>query len=58
MAELAIARGGHVRVGLEDHSGIGQPTNPELVAQVAELAARAGRPLATPEQAAELLLGE
>jgi uncharacterized protein (DUF849 family) len=49
MAELAIRHGGHVRVGLEDHFGPAQPTNRELVAEVAELASRLGRPLATPE---------
>jgi uncharacterized protein (DUF849 family) len=58
MAELAIRRGGHVRVGLEDYSGPGQPTNTELVAQVADLAARAGRPLARRGETAEILLGE
>jgi 3-keto-5-aminohexanoate cleavage enzyme len=58
MAELAISRGGHVRVGLEDYSGPGPPTNTELVAQVAELAARAGRALATREETAEILLGQ
>jgi uncharacterized protein (DUF849 family) len=57
MAELAIRRGGHVRVGLEDHSGPGEPANEELVAQVAELATRAGRPVATPQEAAAILLG-
>jgi uncharacterized protein (DUF849 family) len=55
LAELAIRRGGHVRVGLEDHFGPGQPSNRQLVTEVAELAARLGRPLATPEQAAEIL---
>ena len=57
MAELAIRRGGHVRVGLEDYAGRGEPTNAELVSRVAELAVRAGRPLATPQEAAQILLG-
>lgn len=58
MAELAIRRGGHVRVGLEDYFGPAQPTNRELVDEVVELASRLGRPLATPEQAAEILLAK
>lgn len=55
MARLAMERGGHVRVGLEDHAGPRQPTNEELVAEVAALARELGRPLATPEEAAKLL---
>lgn len=55
LAQLAIERGGHVRVGLEDYAGPGQPSNEELIAQVVELAQRVGRPIATPEQAAELI---
>jgi uncharacterized protein (DUF849 family) len=51
LAAVAIARGGHVRVGLEDHLGPGKPTNAELVEQVVALAHAAGRPIATPEQA-------
>ncbi|WP_174275259.1 3-keto-5-aminohexanoate cleavage protein [Sphingomonas bacterium] len=55
MAALAIARGGHVRVGLEDHAGPRTPTNAELIAEIAGLARVACRPLATPAQAAKLL---
>src|SRR6185369_11409232 len=55
LAEAAIARGGHVRVGLEDYDGDRQPTNEELVAEIVALARRAGRPLATPEEAATML---
>jgi uncharacterized protein (DUF849 family) len=49
----AIARGGHVRVGLEDHrSADGRtPGNPALVAEVTALAAAAGRPVATSAEA-------
>lgn len=54
MARLAMERGGHVRVGLEDHAGSRQPTNEELVAEVAALARELGRPLATPGDAAKL----
>jgi uncharacterized protein (DUF849 family) len=55
LARLALERGGHVRVGLEDHAGPRTPRNVELVAEVRELAAAVGRPLATPAQAAALL---
>lgn len=56
LAAAAIARGGHVRVGLEDHrSGDGRaPTNVELVNEVVDLARAAGRPVATCAQVASL----
>jgi len=54
LAAPALDLGGHVRVGLGDHHpwdwpdlGSDRPTNSELVARAADLAARAGRPLAT-----------
>lgn len=53
IAAMALERGGHLRVGLED-----DPTaagNPTAVQRAAELAGRCGRPLATPEEAARLL---
>lgn len=55
LARLALEHGGHVRVGLEDYAGGGAPTNAELVEQVAALARAAGRPVATPAEAARLL---
>jgi 3-keto-5-aminohexanoate cleavage enzyme len=58
MAMAAIAMGGHVRVGLEDnlHYSRGRlARNEELVARVARIAAEAGRPVATPNQARKLL---
>jgi 3-keto-5-aminohexanoate cleavage enzyme len=54
IADLALAAGGHLRVGLED-----DPTAPSNVDAVRRAAARAeehGRPLATPDDAA-LLMG-
>jgi 3-keto-5-aminohexanoate cleavage enzyme len=48
LARAAIERGGHVRVGLEDHAGEGTPTNAELVAAAASLIAACGRRVATP----------
>ena len=55
LAELAIARGGHVRVGLEDYAGPKQPNNAGLVADVVGMAQRLRRPIATAAQAAEIL---
>jgi 3-keto-5-aminohexanoate cleavage enzyme len=55
LARLALERGGHVRVGLEDYAGPATPSNVELVEQVAALARAVGRPIATPEHAARLL---
>jgi 3-keto-5-aminohexanoate cleavage enzyme len=50
--------GGHVRVGLEDNIYYSKgrlAANEELVARVARIAAEFGRPVATPDQARELL---
>ena len=55
LAALAIERGGHVRVGLEDYVGPGQPRNAELVRNVVALAARHGRRIATRAEAAGIL---
>lgn len=55
LAKLAIERGGHVRVGLEDYGGEDRPTNAALVAEVVEIAKACGRPIATSAQAAEIL---
>ena len=59
MAMLALAMGGHVRVGLEDniHYRRGELAtgNAQLVARVVRLAGEMGRPVATPDEARELL---
>lgn len=55
LAQLAIEHGGHVRVGLEDYDGPRQPRNEDLVREVVELAEAAGRPVATPREAAGVL---
>ncbi|UVO50472.1 3-keto-5-aminohexanoate cleavage protein [Sphingomonas sp. SUN019] len=55
LAELAIAYGGHVRVGLEDYGGEDRPDNIALIEQVVALAKAAGRPVATPADAATIL---
>jgi uncharacterized protein (DUF849 family) len=58
IAAVALERGGHLRVGLEDHHGPRTPTNEELVTEVAALCRASGRRPATVEEAPELLLGK
>ena len=59
MAELSLRLGGHARCGLEDNvflsKGVLAKGSFELCAKVAELARAAGREVATPAQARELL---
>jgi 3-keto-5-aminohexanoate cleavage enzyme len=55
MARLALERGGHVRVGLEDYAGERTPSNLELVEEVVELAQKLGRPIADGATAAKLM---
>lgn len=56
LARVAIERGGHVRVGLEDYAGSKEhPRNVELVQELVELANECGRPIATPTEAAGIL---
>jgi uncharacterized protein (DUF849 family) len=53
IARLALERGGHLRVGLEDDQGA--PSNAALVERATELAGRMGRPVATRTETAEIL---
>jgi uncharacterized protein (DUF849 family) len=53
VARLAAEQGGHIRVGLEDHADA--ESNVVCVQRAAELAPTAGRSIATPAEAAELL---
>jgi uncharacterized protein (DUF849 family) len=55
IARVALERGGHVRVGLEDYAGPRQPTNEDLVGDTVALAKDVGRSVATPDQAAKIL---
>jgi 3-keto-5-aminohexanoate cleavage enzyme len=55
VAPLALERGGHIHLGLEFYGGGRQPTNVELVTAAVELCEKAGRPVATPDQAAAIL---
>lgn len=57
--EWAIAAGGHTRTGLEDNVRLDRdrlaPSNAALVARAAELCTRYNRPVATPQEAREML---
>jgi len=58
MATIAVAMGGHVRVGLEDNIWYTKgklARNEELVARVTRIAAELGRPVATPDDARRIL---
>ena len=59
LAELSIANGGHVRVGLEDNiylsKGVLAKGNGELVKKVVEIAKTYQREIATPKEAREIL---
>lgn len=59
MATMAILMGGHVRVGLEDNlfyrKGELAESNAQLVERVVRLAKELGRPVATPDEAREIL---
>ena len=55
LARLALERGGHLRVGLEDFAGARRPSNAELVREAVELAAAVGRPVASCAEAAAIL---
>ncbi len=58
IAALAVEKGGHVRVGLEDHHAPPRlARNEELVAEVTALCRAAGRPPATVEDAPKILFG-
>lgn len=57
--EWAIARGGHTRTGMEDNVRLDRntlaPSNAALVKRAADLCARYGRPVATWQQARQIL---
>lgn len=55
VARMAVERGGHLHVGLEEHSGDRVPTNVELVEEAVALVGECGRRVATSAEAAELL---
>ena len=55
IARLALERGGHLHVGLEDYGGDGRPSNEELVTAAVKVCADVGRPVATCEEAAALI---
>ncbi len=55
IARMALERGGHLHVGIEEYAGERQPTNVELIEECVALAAVVGRPVATTAQTRQLL---
>jgi 3-keto-5-aminohexanoate cleavage enzyme len=55
IAEEAVRRGGHLRVGLEDFAGASRPSNIELVQEAVALVRRLGCRPATIDEAAQIL---
>ena len=55
LAERAIRRGGHVRVGLEDYAGPAVPTDLELLDEAVALVERLGRAPATSAEARQMI---
>ncbi|MGY6251368.1 3-keto-5-aminohexanoate cleavage protein [Bosea thiooxidans] len=57
LAGAIIAQGGHISIGLGDYAypELGQPTNPQIIRRIAEMARELGREIATPEEARAIL---
>jgi 3-keto-5-aminohexanoate cleavage enzyme len=55
LAERAIRRGGHVRVGLEDYAGPAVPTDLELLDEAVALVERLGKAPATSAEARKMI---
>ena len=55
VATLALRRGGHLHLGLEFYGGPETPSNTDLVKRAVELCTGAGRAVASPDEAAEIL---
>jgi uncharacterized protein (DUF849 family) len=57
LLSVIIARGGHVSIGLGDYpyNELGQPTNAELIREVARISRSIGREVASPDDARAIL---
>ena len=51
ITRYGVDRGGHIRIGLEDYCGDGQPSNLDLIDAAVKICREVGRPIATQEQA-------
>lgn len=58
-AMMALVLGGHIRCGFEDnifyHKGIIAESNAQLIGRIARIAEEIGRPIASPQQARQIL---
>lgn len=57
LAGAVIAQGGHISIGLGDYAypELGQPTNADIIARIANMARELGREIATPDEAKAIL---
>jgi 3-keto-5-aminohexanoate cleavage enzyme len=59
MSVMALAMGGHIRVGMEDNiyysRGVLARTNAEFVERIGRIAKAYGREIATPDEARRIL---
>lgn len=55
VADRALERGGHLRVGLEDYAGLHRASNVELVEEAAACVKRHGKSVARPDEIGKLL---
>jgi uncharacterized protein (DUF849 family) len=57
LAGMVIVEGGHIATGIGDYPypELGQPTNADIARRIAQIAADAGREVATPAEAREML---
>ena len=54
-ADEVLARGGHLRVGLEDYEGERYVSNVDLVAEAVEAILRSGNTVATHDETRDIL---
>jgi len=57
VAAASIAEGGHIAIGIGDnpYNELGEPTNAEVIHEIAHMASLLGREVATPEDTRRIL---